>query len=81
MYANGDNGSASYDVAYFDIFGFEHIPKEIKKFIGSPKILYIFEKNISFFIICSKCYNEHEKIFKKEESIETSKILGLVENI
>ena len=32
-------------------------------------------------IICSKCKNEDEKIFKKEESIEILKILGLIENI
>ena len=31
-----------------------------------------------FAIICSKCINEDEKIFKEEESIEILKILGLI---
>ena len=29
LYVNGNNGSVSYDVIYFDSFGVEHIPKEI----------------------------------------------------
>ena len=32
-------------------------------------------------VICSKCKKEDEKIFKEEDSIETLKILGLIENI
>ena len=32
-------------------------------------------------MICSKCKNKEEKIIKEEESIETLKILGLIENI
>ena len=44
-----------------------------------PELSYIFEKYIS--IICSKCENEDEKIFKEEGSIEILKILGLTENI
>ena len=32
-------------------------------------------------IICSKCENKDEKIFKKEESIEILKILGSLKNI
>ena len=31
-------------------------------------------------IICSKCKNEDEKLFKEEESIEILEILGLIEN-
>ena len=50
-----------------------------RKFKNS-KTSYIFEKKIVFSIICSKCGNEDEKIFK-EESIEILKILGLIENI
>ena len=46
-----------------------------------PKILYILEKTLVLSIICRKCMNKQEKIFKEEESIETSKILGLIENI
>ena len=33
LYVNNKN------VTYFDSFGFEHIPKEIKKFIGNKSIL------------------------------------------
>ena len=32
-------------------------------------------------IICSKCKNEDEKVFKEEEPIEILKILGIVGNI
>ena len=46
----------------------------------NPKI-YIFEKTLVLSIMCSKCKNEDEKIFKEEESIEILKILGLIENI
>ena len=35
---NGNNRKASYDAIYFDSFGVEHIPKEIKKTIGSKII-------------------------------------------
>ena len=40
-----------------------------------------FLKKTVFSIICNKCKNEDEKIFKEEESIEILKILGLIENI
>ena len=33
LYVNSNNRRVSYDVIYFDSFGAEHIPKEIKKFI------------------------------------------------
>ena len=36
---NGNNGSASYDATYFESFGVEHIPKEIKKFRGNKNII------------------------------------------
>ena len=32
LYVTGNNGSASYDVTYFDSFGVEHLPIEIKNF-------------------------------------------------
>ena len=35
---NGNNRRASYDVRYFNSFGPEHIPKEIKKFKGNKNI-------------------------------------------
>ena len=153
MYINNNN------VAYFDSFGVEHIPKEIKKLIVNKNVItniyriqkydsiicgyfrigfidfmlkskslldytncflliimrriiftkifsitkkmkklycvncgkyrkfeklqmsYLLEKTLVLSIICSKCKNEDEKIFKEEESIEILKILGLIENI
>ena len=45
-----------------------------------PKIWYLIEKTV-LSIICSKCKNEDEKIFKEEDSIEILKILDLIENI
>ena len=53
---------------------------QYRKF-NNPKTSYIFEKTLVLSIICSKCKNEDEKIFKEEESIEILKILGLIENI
>ena len=44
------------------------------------EILYLLEKRLVLSIICSKCKNEDEKLFKEVESIEISKILGLIEN-
>ena len=32
----------------------------------NPKISYIFEKTFTLSIICSKCQNEDEKIFKEK---------------
>ena len=46
-----------------------------------PKISYLLEKALFLSIICSKCKNEGEKVFKEEESIEILKILGLLNNI
>ena len=45
------------------------------------KVSFLLEKTLVLSIICSKCKNENEKLFKEEESIETLKILGLIENI
>ena len=42
---------------------------------------YLLEKTLVLSIICSKCENEDEKIFKEEESIEILKIFGLINNI
>ena len=42
---------------------------------------YLLEETLVLFIICSKCKNEDEKIFKDKESIEILKIFGLIENI
>ena len=46
-----------------------------------PKISYLLQKILVLPIICSKCKNEDEKIFKEEESTEILKILGLIENM
>ena len=46
-----------------------------------PKISYLLEKTLVLSIICSKCKNEDEKLFKEEESLEILKILGLTENM
>ena len=46
-----------------------------------PKISYLLEKTLVLSIICSKCKNEDERLFKEGESIEILKILGLIENI
>ena len=39
LYVNDNNGRTSYDAIYFDSFGVEHIPKEIKKSIGNKNII------------------------------------------
>ena len=49
--------------------------------LEKPKISYILEEKLFLSIICSKCKNTDEKIFKEEESIEILEILGLNENM
>ena len=39
LYVHGNNRIASYDAIYFDSFRVEHIPKEIKNFIGNKNII------------------------------------------
>ena len=39
LYVSGNNKKTSYDAMYFDTFGAELIPKEIKKFLGNKKII------------------------------------------
>ena len=36
---NGNNRRASYHATFFDSFGVEHTPKEIKKLIGTKNII------------------------------------------
>ena len=43
-----------------------------------PTILSILVKILVLSIICRKCKNKDEKIFKEEELIEMLKILGLI---
>ena len=49
--------------------------------LEKPKTLYLLEKALVFSIICNKCKNKDEKIFKEEESIEILKFIGLTENV
>ena len=44
------------------------------------KIWYFLEKRLVLSIICSKCKNEDEKLFKGGNSIGILKVLGLIEN-
>ena len=46
-----------------------------------PKISCFLEKILLLSIICSKCKNKEEKLFKEEDSIEVLKIIGLIENM
>ena len=46
-----------------------------------PKISHLLERTLVFSIICSRCKNEDETLFKEEESIEILKILGLLVNL
>ena len=46
-----------------------------------PKISHLLEKTLVLSIICSKCKNEDEKLFKEEELIEILKVFSLIENI
>ena len=46
-----------------------------------PKLSYLLEKALILSIICSKCKNKKEEIFKEKESIEILQFLGLVENM
>ena len=67
------------------------IAKEMKKIycvicgkhrkFEKPKMSYLLKKILVFSIVCSKCKNEDEKIFKGEESTKILKVLGLIENI
>ena len=49
--------------------------------IKNPKYHTFSKKKIVLFVICSKCGNADEKIFKEKESIEILEILGLIKNI
>ena len=57
-----------------------HYCGKYRKF-KNHKISYIFEKTLVIYIICNKCGNEDEKIFKEEESIDLLKILSSIKNI
>ena len=46
-----------------------------------PKISLLLEKELVLSVICNKCKNEDEKIFKEEESIEMLKMFSLISNL
>ena len=46
-----------------------------------PKISYFLEKTLVLSIICSKCKNEDENIFKEEGSVDIFKVIGLINNV
>ena len=52
-----------------------------QEILKKTKVSYIFKNPLRFSIVYSKCGHEYQKIFKEEESIEISKILGLTNNI
>ena len=56
------------------------ICSKYRKFEKS-KVSCFLEKTLVLSIICSKCKNKDENIFKEEDSIAILKILGLTENI
>ena len=45
----------------------------------NAKICYIFDETLIHSIICTKCHDNNDRIFKEKESIEILKILGSVE--
>ena len=50
LYVNGNN------VTYFDVFGVEHIPKEIKRFLGNKNIIRkIYRIQVNYSIMC-ECF-------------------------
>ena len=51
-----------------------------KKF-EKPKISYLSEQILVLSVICSKCNNNDEQLFKAEESMEILKTLRLIENV
>ena len=51
-YVNGNNGSVYYNATYFDSFRVEHVPKEIKKFMGSKNIITSIYRMQAFDLIC-----------------------------
>ena len=47
---------------------------------GKYRVLYTFDKILVLSIICGKCGNEDQKIFKEEEATEILKIRYLIIN-
>ena len=51
-----------------------------KRFENS-KVSYLLEKPLVLSIICKRCKNDGEKLFKEEGSIEMLKVFDLIGNI
>ena len=51
-----------------------------KNFV-KPKISYICYKTLILSSICNRCGSKDEQMFKQKESIDISKILGLINDI
>ena len=71
MYVNGNNRRASYDGIYFDSFGVEYAPKEIKRFIGRKNILANIHRiqvyDLMIILYCVTC-GKHRKLEKPKIS-------------
>ena len=44
-------------------------------------ISYLLEKTLVVPIICNKCKNGDENVFKEEETTDRLKVLGLIQNM
>ena len=76
MYVDGDNGSTYHDVTYFDNFGVEHIPKEIKKKLGNKNITAnIFRIQAYNQIMCGYFCIEYTNLFFPNEYQKNDKII------
>ena len=54
---------------------------KVYKIIKTVKPSYILNKSLFLFPSCENGCGNNDKIIKKRESIETRKILGLIDNI
>ena len=54
--------------------------RKYRKF-KNTKISCIFDTTLVLSIICDKCSSNDKEVFKKEESIEILKTLGLINNV
>ena len=78
-----NNGSASYDGGYFESFGVDHIPKEIKRFIGNNNIItkiyriQVYDSIIGFieFMLKGKSLLDYTSLFSLNEYQNNDKII------
>ena len=68
---NGNDRRASYDAIYFDSFGVEHVPKEIKKFIANKNIITnIYWIQIYNLLMCEYFRIEFNDFMLKDKSLQ-----------